>query len=367
MVDEIALGKILVKGFGQEKGSLPSSSSTILGTAVSNSLEGRVSVQVGGEVLSVESTFVIQADDEVLLTLVGARPIVTGVVARGDEQAKRVDETASEVLSASQAAHDAQIQAEYAAFEAARLDTEVKSASQLALDARLCALTAEAKEASKAKVWQEEPAPPYEAGQLWLQSDEGIVMVCVAAREDGDYASDDWRRADSYATQRAFDALSATTASRFETTEAYLLSEVKANYVTTTDFSEATAHLASQLVQTNNAITMSFLESVQAMQTVADEFTSEKAQRATYLRFSGDGIDVGRADNDLTAHMDNTRLAFSVAEGLEASSYLSNEGLKAPVIETASGITIGKGSLAGVYSLAQMSNGNLSLRYKGGV
>jgi len=272
-----------------------------------------------------------------------------------------------EVTQASQAAETARIAAEYAEAEAKRLDIEVKTADQLALDARLAALTAEARAPSTSKVWRTEPEPPYEAGDLWLLNDDGIVMICINAREASEvFDLADWRQADGLASQQALSALASSTNDRFSATTNAILSEVADTYALESDFRTVEADLRSQLVQTSEDITFVFDHTVNVTDTLNNDLSDEVLKRETFMRFSGNGIDVGREDTSahpLTAHMDNIKIVFADTGAPVAS--LSTTGLHAPKVEADTSLAIGIGSW-GSYLLEQMAtNGNFSLRYRG--
>lgn len=50
----------------------------------------------------------------------------------------------------------------------------------------------------KAKVFTQQPVPPYQAGDLWVQGSSGFIMRCKRARASGIYTASDWEKADSY-------------------------------------------------------------------------------------------------------------------------------------------------------------------------
>lgn len=84
--------------------SNPGQTTTVYGTASSDSAEGLVWVDLGGDTVSpdddqsieCETTFKVYEGDEVIVSLIGAdgsgkTPVVVGIVGRGDEQQEQID------------------------------------------------------------------------------------------------------------------------------------------------------------------------------------------------------------------------------------------------------------------------------------
>ena len=82
----------------------PGQTTTVYGTASSDSAEGLVMVDLGGDTVSpdddqsieCETTFKVYEGDEVIISLIGAdgsgkTPVVVGIVGRGDEQQEQID------------------------------------------------------------------------------------------------------------------------------------------------------------------------------------------------------------------------------------------------------------------------------------
>ncbi len=82
----------------------PGQTTTVYGTASSDSLEGLVMVDLGGDTVSpdddqsieCETTFKVYEGDEVIVSLIGAdgsgkTPVVVGIVGRGDQQQEQID------------------------------------------------------------------------------------------------------------------------------------------------------------------------------------------------------------------------------------------------------------------------------------
>ena len=100
---------------------------TAYGIAMSDSADGLVMVNFGGDTVSpdddqsieVETTFSVREGDEVIVSLIGAdgtgkTPIVIGVIGRGDEQQTEINTATTNAAEALEAAEDAQEAAENA-------------------------------------------------------------------------------------------------------------------------------------------------------------------------------------------------------------------------------------------------------------
>ena len=85
---------------------------TVVGTACSDSSEGQVDIDLGGDVVSddgvqavpVATSADVREGDQVLVSLIGAdgsakEPVVTGVISGGDRTKREIDESRSEVES----------------------------------------------------------------------------------------------------------------------------------------------------------------------------------------------------------------------------------------------------------------------------
>ena len=74
------------------------------------------------------------------------------------------------------------------------VDTDIASALATANQAKDVA-------DSKRRVFLSQPTPPYDEGDLWVQQNEGPLMVCISGRQSGSYAASDWGDAANYAEQ----------------------------------------------------------------------------------------------------------------------------------------------------------------------
>lgn len=60
------------------------------------------------------------------------------------------------------------------------------------------AATAQAAADSKVRCFTKTPTPPYDAGDIWMQGENGDIMRCQTARASGSYNAADWVKASKY-------------------------------------------------------------------------------------------------------------------------------------------------------------------------
>ena len=131
---DVELGRAIFRGSFGGSGrsgsgsSDPGNATVMTGLALSDSVEGRVLVDTGGQTVAASQgvdlpcTCNVRAGDKVIITLVGNDPTVTGVVGRGDQQQGEIDEAAEK---ATQAQADAK-----ASLTAANLAQKVSDAAK---------------------------------------------------------------------------------------------------------------------------------------------------------------------------------------------------------------------------------------------
>jgi len=51
---------------------------------------------------------------------------------------------------------------------------------------------------SKGRIFVVEPTPPYDVGDLWFNSTQSVIKVCMTARASGNYVASDWVKRDNY-------------------------------------------------------------------------------------------------------------------------------------------------------------------------
>lgn len=115
------------------------------GRALSDSVEGRVLVDTGGQTVAASQgvdlpcTCNVRAGDKVIITLVGNDPTVTGVVGRGDQQQGEIDGAQSSADAASKRAEEARRFAEEVDGKVSEAQADMDAAKRQAEQAKAAA------------------------------------------------------------------------------------------------------------------------------------------------------------------------------------------------------------------------------------
>ena len=73
------------------------------------------------------------------------------------------------------------------------------AAAQAAAEAaQSTANTANTTAQSKGRIFVVQPTPPYDVGDLWFNSTDSVIKVCMTAKSSGSYAAGDWVKRDNY-------------------------------------------------------------------------------------------------------------------------------------------------------------------------
>lgn len=158
---DVELGRAIFRGSFGGSGrsgsgsSDPGNATVMTGLALSDSADGRVLVDTGGQTVAASQgvdlpcTCNVRAGDKVIITLVGNDPTVTGVVGRGDQQQGEIDGAQSSADEAKRQAEQAKAAADSASRKAdqtaADVDRKVKAAADAATQASANASAAAAK------------------------------------------------------------------------------------------------------------------------------------------------------------------------------------------------------------------------------
>lgn len=145
------LGRAIFRGsFGGSgrsgSGRSGSGNATIMtGLALSDSVEGRVLVDTGGQTVAASQgvdlpcTCNVRAGDKVIITLVGNDPTVTGVVGRGDQQQSEIDGAQSSADAANKRAEEARRFAEEVDGKVSDAQADMDAAKRQAEQAKAAA------------------------------------------------------------------------------------------------------------------------------------------------------------------------------------------------------------------------------------
>ena len=188
---DVELGRAIFRGSFGGSGrsgsgsSGPGNATVMTGLALSDSVDGRVLVDTGGQTVAASQgvdlpcTCNVRAGDKVIITLVGNDPTVTGVVGRGDQQQGEID-------GAQSSADEAKRQAEAAKRFAEEVDGKLDGAK-----ADMDAAAAKAEEAKAAA-----DAASRKADQTAADVDGKVRVVADAAARASEKASTAATKAD---------------------------------------------------------------------------------------------------------------------------------------------------------------------------
>lgn len=124
---------------------------------------------------------------------------------------------------------------------------------------------------SKRRVFYAQPAPPYDAGDLWVQGEGGDILRCATAKADSQaYAAADWVAACKYTDNAAVNALEQT---------------VRRDYSTTTQ--------TNQLIATNVSSVKEWTDQNYASKQLVSSNYSTVQQTASQISAAVTAIDIG--------------------------------------------------------------------------
>jgi hypothetical protein len=344
ILDEYRLGRSLFLGRGYgginytptPTGYAPDASATYeRGVAASDSADGLVLVFVADDTEAIElpTTVACRLGDPLLISIQGRLAGVVGVtgggdammeeiIAAGDAAVQAANEAAAAIAAASaaqKAANDAEAEAATAASAAAAAQTtanasaaeiaqqavEIAQAQQTADDAALAALTAQA------------------------TADEAAASFVVALAQTADS----------------------------------IMITVAGEYATQTELGDVVASLQSQLAIRDSEIELSFQQQASATGDLAANLASDQAERASYYRFNGEQMLIGRLGSAFQTVIDNTLLGFAQDENEIAAIY--NNRMYNTNLEVKNTFTHGLGGV-GFFDWVLKQNGNLSLKFRSG-
>lgn len=139
-----------------------------------------------------------------------------------------------------------------------------------------------------------------------------------------------------------------------------VLQSVGENYTSKEEFKSFNETVTSSLKQTSEDITATFETAQSYTKEVDGKLQSFQDTVGTHIRFSTNGIDLGKTDSPFTATLDNTQLAFK--ENGQTVAYISNNKMHITQAEIKDNLRIGSSS-NGFFTWVQGSSGNLSLKW----
>lgn len=146
-----------------------------------------------------------------------------------------------------------------------------------------------------------------------------------------------------------------------------ILDDVAENYTDKKQFETLSETVESKFEQTSSDITASFTSSKEYTDVVDGKLQKFQETVGTHIRFSEEGIDLGKTNSPFTATLDNTKLAFKQDD--EEVAYISNNKMHITHAEIKDTLRIGKENSSstakdgGFFTWVQGSKGNLSLKW----
>lgn len=136
-----------------------------------------------------------------------------------------------------------------------------------------------------------------------------------------------------------------------------ILNTVSQVYTTQTETEALRQEVSSEIRQTAGQVELRFAEAQQAAQDAADALEADRVERETYIRFTADGMELGKTDSTLIARLTNDRLSF--LDGGREVAYVSNNKLYITQAEILDNLHLGS------FAFEPRASGNLSLVWKG--
>ena len=143
-------------------------------------------------------------------------------------------------------------------------------------------------------------------------------------------------------------------------TKSEILDDVSKNYANKEIVTQLQETVDSKFEQTSTDISMQFNTAQNYTKEVDGKLQDYQNTVATHIRFSENGIDLGKTNSPFSATLDNTKLAFK--QSGEEIAYISNNKMHITQAEIKETLRIGN-SENGFFSWVQGSEGNLSLKW----
>ncbi|MDR3052865.1 MAG: hypothetical protein LBU48_03255 [Coriobacteriales bacterium] len=348
ILDEYALGSVIFGGSAKDIVYKPSATAfsqlpspvEIAAKAVSASTGGYVIITVDdSEPCTVETDVAVEAGDTVTVALVGTTMRVTAVQAGGDRANGYIQGALSAATEAANSAVEALAEAQMAQDKATAAESAALTASQEAAAAQTLAQATQ----------NDLEAQAIEVANAKKTADDAALAALLA-------------RLAAEATESNLNTFREETTVNIEETADSILLGVASRYATAEDLDGLSASLQAQLAVRDSEISLSFQQQAQAVGEVSEEFAADVAERASYYRFSGERMEIGREESSFQTVLDNTHMGFE-QDGTEIAAFYNNR-MYVQQLEAQSGLTMGAENL-GLYDWIQKANGNLSLKYRG--
>lgn len=140
-----------------------------------------------------------------------------------------------------------------------------------------------------------------------------------------------------------------------------IISQVQEDYAAKSEVADLHSRITSEMEQTSYDILMKFEENHQYAVDIDGQIQDLKETLRTHIRFTIDGIEIGKLDSAFTARFDNTELGF-YQSGVKIA-YFANNQLFVVHVETEK-LTI-KGAGSGYLEITQSGTGIIGRFRKG--
>lgn len=118
-----------------------------------------------------------------------------------------------------------------------------------------------------------------------------------------------------------------------------ILNEVDGKYVNSNEYAEFKKTTSSSIEQTSKDVELKFNTVNEGMQTVNGELKEFKNAVSTNIRFSGEGIDIGKSDSPFAVNINNQKMSFK-ENGIEVA-YISNQEMRITDAVVENSLTLG--------------------------
>ena len=217
---------------------------------------------------------------------------------------------------------------------------------------------------SKRRVFVEKPAPPYEVGDLWFNSQE--IYICnLPKTKDQAFDENDFGKATIYtddgrAEEIAVELKESMTeqyTSIIKTSEEIVLEALTA-YTESGEFEEFKDTVSAQLQLMSDQMQLKFEQQSAVLNNVNNELQGQLNTIIKYFTFSVDGLIIGQVENPYKIIIDNDKFSMTVND--TEVMWIENGEVYTPEI------TIGKKIQALGYLIDVDASGNVNCEYIGG-
>lgn len=151
---------------------------------------------------------------------------------------------------------------------------------------------------AKARVFTEQPTPPYAAGDLWVQGESGEIMRCIAAKTEGEeYAEADWDKASKYTDDSSVTELANTVEKTYATQSTVeQLSDRIEQTVSAVETVKVDAAAAQKKADEATATAAAAKETADTAKANADTAQGKADDAAAAAKTAQDAADTAKAD-----------------------------------------------------------------------